>query len=416
MTEFRAPGEKDRAAIVALMKIAFNPARAWADELAPKMSLAGFLCSFDGPRLVAMARSYELSQWFGGRAVPMAGIAAVAASPEGRGAGRATELLRRLLRSERDRGAVISTLYPSRAAVYRRLGYEYSAMRLQYAAAISDLPAAPPPSRPAGPGVAIEVFGWDNLPDIVACYRRFAARTNGLVEMGTKEWWSQRVLREWAKDNARFVVARQGGEIRGYAAFTLETTEGWNFRLVCSHLVWETGEAARALLGYFRRFRGVGRGVAWWGAPNEPLGLLMETAADSFPPARVYRAMTRILDVRGALEARGYAWPAAAAGQATVAIEDDLFPENRGTFRIEAEGGRVRVTKSRPVNARSKSIGRKKVSATRPIPIGLFSAAYTGYLSADDLVRLGALAGDDPARVFLGALFAGPAPWLMDMF
>jgi predicted acetyltransferase len=50
------------------------------------------------------------------------------------------------------------------------------------------------------------------------------------------------------------------------------------------------------------------------------------------------------------------------------------------------------------------------------LPIGLFSALYTGFASAADLVVVGALDEDDERVPFLSALFAGPVPWMPDFF
>ena len=51
------------------------------------------LGAFDGDRLVGSALFHDMRQWWYGRAVPMAGVAAVMIAPEdrGRGVGRAVD-------------------------------------------------------------------------------------------------------------------------------------------------------------------------------------------------------------------------------------------------------------------------------------------------------------------------------------
>jgi predicted acetyltransferase len=110
--------------------------------------------------------------------------------------------------------------------------------------------------------------------------------------------------------------------------------------------------------------------------------------------------MTRLLDVPGAFEARGYP---AVDGSCVIAVDDPLFPENAGPFLVEANGGKVSVT---PTDD----------AARRPIPVGLLSALFTGNLSTGDLVRLGGADHDDPALPVLAPLFAGPPPWSPDFF
>jgi predicted acetyltransferase len=50
------------------------------------------------------------------------------------------------------------------------------------------------------------------------------------------------------------------------------------------------------------------------------------------------------------------------------------------------------------------------------LPIGLFSALYTGFASVGDLVLRGALDETDPRLPLLSALFSGPVPWMPDFF
>src|SRR5262245_5339035 len=68
---------------------------------------------FAGDRLTAMAAVLPFRQWFGGRSVPMGGVAAVAVRPEYRGAGCARRLLGSALAAMQGRGEVISALFPN---------------------------------------------------------------------------------------------------------------------------------------------------------------------------------------------------------------------------------------------------------------------------------------------------------------
>jgi predicted acetyltransferase len=117
-------------------------------------------------------------------------------------------------------------------------------------------------------------------------------------------------------------------------------------------------------------------------------------------PSWSYRWMLRLLDVRAALEGRGYP---PVAGEAAIAVEDGLFPENRGPWRIVAEGGKVDVAEAPGTHV-------------RPMPVGTLAAMYSGFLSPFDAVRLGLLDADDPAVPVLARLFAGPAPFMLDFF
>ena len=108
--------------------------------------------------------------------------------------------------------------------------------------------------------------------------------------------------------------------------------------------------------------------------------------------------MLRLLDVPAALEQRGYP---PVTDEAVIAVEDALFPENRGPWRVVADEGTVKVE-------------RAEGSGGRPITIGTLSSMFSGFLSPFDAVGLGLL-GEEHAPVF-ARLFAGPAPWMHDFF
>lgn len=394
MIEIRKPEEPDRQRVVDLMCVAFNAPPAWVRHIAPAMRLDRFLCAYENGRMIAMTQVYDMTQWFGGRPMTMAGIAAVATVPDRRGGGVTPQLLRAALANARASGAVLSTLYPSRAAFYRRMGYEYAGALTQYRVSLADLPA---PS-----GVAAEDFAGDDLEPIRSCYRAFAERQNGHIECVDDDFWRQRVLRRWNPDvPGRAVVVRGEAGFDGYATYQLEALpDTWGFRISCLHFVGRSEGALRSLLSYFQNFRGIGQTLSWWGPPNEPLGLLLGGGGETLQPSRTVRFMTRILDVARALEARGYLLMEASA---TFSVQDDLFEENCGAFRIEVHEGRARVARS-------------GASGVTPIPIGALSTLFAGYLMGDDLVRVGVLRAGDPSAELLTRLFAGTPPWMMDFF
>lgn len=74
---------------------------------------------------------YRAGQWFGGRRVPMVGIAAVAIDPPYRGRGCATALMREAVRAFAEEGFPIATLYPATQGIYRRAGFEQAGSRFE---------------------------------------------------------------------------------------------------------------------------------------------------------------------------------------------------------------------------------------------------------------------------------------------
>ena len=79
---------------------------------------------FDRDRLVAKLADREYHSWFGGAEVPTSGIAGVTVALEYRGRGAFAPLMAAALADARERGAAISTLFPSAPRIYRGFSYE----------------------------------------------------------------------------------------------------------------------------------------------------------------------------------------------------------------------------------------------------------------------------------------------------
>jgi predicted acetyltransferase len=392
--EFRQPTEDNQDEIRRLAVLAFNVPRSWVEH-GPPLRVDQCLCAFDGDRLVATSRDIPMVQWFGGRPLRSAGISGVATLPERRGTGIGDDLIRALLQRARDRGAVVTSLFPATVPFYRRLGYEYAGTWTVYESRLTDLPRAP---RDAG--VEVEEFRDDDLDAVRECYRRFAEEKTGLVEGEDADWWWNRIFVRWMKDvETRTVVVRGADGVEGYASFSLESRGQWKgFDLDCTHLVAVTGRAWRMLLGSLRRYRGVGHGIAWQGPPADPVGLVLEE--ESARIQKQFRYMSRLLDVESALRERGY--PQEVSGEVVLSIEDPLFEDNHGPFRLIVESGKASVERVDDAGA--------------VLPIGALSSLFSGYVSPRDLASVGAIEAPDASLDALSTLFAGPAPWLLDHF
>jgi predicted acetyltransferase len=412
MFEMRPAGEADREALASLLDLAFN-LRSNAEDI---QQLDRRLCAFDGQRPVASARVIDYDQWFGGQRAACAGIAGVAVLPEYRGRGVASALLRAVLREERASGHAISALYPTATALYRSLGYEFGGVRLQFRAPIPDLPARGDGSGGGGDGGDwgdVRQMEATDLDQVMNCFSRFASAHNGPVQSPDRDWWRDHVLAPKSeRDLPRAVVVPVGEGLAGYASYHLGP---WgpgglgedSYKAVCNHLVFEDARALRALLGYFRGFENSANELAWYGPPStSPVALAIGSNGFSMK-SDLTRWMTRVLDVPLALRSRGYP---RVSGEAVLVIDDKLFPGNAGPWLVQADAGRVSVE---PVDA--ATAGHQQ-GAGKPLPIGLFSALYTGFTSPADLVVVGALDEDDERVPFLSALFAGPVPWMPDFF
>jgi predicted acetyltransferase len=113
------------------------------------------------------------------------------------------------------------------------------------------------------------------------------------------------------------------------------------------------------------------------------------------------RWMLRVLDVERALGARGY--PDGLAREIAFEVSDDLLEKNRGRFTLAVDGGRGQVQRG------------GGGAAVRLDVCGL-AALFSGYLPAQELARAGMAEGPDEALAAATAAFAGPGPWLPEIF
>lgn len=394
--EIRVPVEDEREGVLQVLRVSLNFSAERVRHRGPKLPLDQFLCAFDDGRVVSAAAAAPFTQWFGGAELPMAGVWGVATLPEHRGAGLASELAGRLVGEGRERGALISTLYPATLRPYRRLGFEIAGTYTEHRVALDDLPGD-------AATLPVDEYRPEDLDGVRACYRRVARASTGPIDSNHSTWWPSRILEPRMPDDIfRAVVVRGRDGIEGYSSFTYDSAEGSfgvEFGIDCNHFVASTEAALRSLLAYFRGFRGLGKTLTWAGPPFDPAAMLL--AEQRLRPHWTFRWMSRLLDVPGALVARGYP---PVSGSAVIEVDDPLFPkENNGPWLLTAERGSVTVE-------RTEAFGGS------PIPIGILSAMFTGFLSPLEAMRLGWLDRDDPAVEVLERLFAGAPPWMQDFF
>ena len=389
------PGNEHRDELVELMRVAYNMSSASLAERAAWLPMEKMRCISDGSRLVAAAGARDFRQWFGGRELEMSGIWGVVTSPEHRSGGLATRAVTTLLEDARSKGQAISALYPATQRPYRGIGYELGGTMTRHEIALDDLPRGS-----SGPLPVEELDMERDLEGVRACYRASVSGHNGPIDSDENDWWPNRILGPWfSSDVQRAVVARGPGGIEGYASFTYGPATGaidFNYSVVCRHLVSSSLSGMASLLSYLRGFRGLGVALRFTGPPAAPLAILIEE--QRVLPIWTYRWMLRLLDVPAALIGRGYA-PVSAA--LDLVIEDGLFPENRGPWRVVVEDG---------VAAVEPGPGGEGA----PMSIGTLSSLYSGFLSAWDAAALGLI--EPSAAPALASVFGGPAPWMHDFF
>ncbi len=360
--------------------------RLWIERL----GAANFRVVRRDGRIAAGLGIVPMGHWLGGASVPTAGITAVGVAPEHRGGGVGIFMLRRLLEEAHAAGYPLSTLYPSTFAFYRRAGYERAGVRATY-----ELPlGALDPRAPArDPELTVGPVGEAEYGALREVYAETARRTAGNLDRPDFVWW--RILEPYGQ-TARAYQAVRGERAEGYVVFT-QTGREDPLRILDLRML--TRAAGERLLAFLAGHRSMVDCIVWsGGGATDPLVALLPEQRHK--QLLSFDWLLRIVDVRGALAARGY--PPGLDAELHLDVRDDLLPANNRRFVLTLSDGRGAV--------REGGEGRVRLD------IRGLAALYTGFQTPGELHFLGLL--DGPARdlALAGLVFAGPQPWVPDMF
>lgn len=343
-------------------------------------------------RIIAGFGFVRMGQWFNGARVPLVGLTAVGVVPEYRGSGIGSLMLRRALEELQAEGSPLSALYPATLPYYQRVGYERAGVRVTY-----ELPLEAIDVREQTLDlVPLEPGQYEALYRI---YEQRARRTAGNLDRPAWIW--QQKLEPKDRQAFRYLVARDGHS-EGYVVFT---QGGRSDPLTVLDVCVLTPEAGRRLLTLFAGYRSMVEHVIWSGGPFDPFVYLLgeQLTAGSRSRVRIIRAldwMLRIVDIAGALSMRGY--PPGLNAEVHLDIVDNLLPVNNGRFVLEVADGRGVV---RPGGQGRIRLGIRELAAL-----------YTGFMAPAELRTLGVVDASDEQLALAGVLFAGPRPWIADMF
>ncbi len=346
----------------------------------------------EGAGVPACLLRIPMGQYFGGRSVPMVGIAGVGVAPESRGRGLARELMAQTVREIASGGVALSCLYASTQALYRQSGYEQAGHRF-----VIRVPIA----RLAGLGKARSTRSIRDGDEegLRACYARFAPRFNGSLDRGGYIWSRIRKLRETTYHG--FCIDA-GDRIAGYL-YLAQVRDASNGRheVHLSDLVFDDADIGRQLLAFLADFETMGTDVVFYGGPLHPAQTLL--------PQQRYRVelkdywMLRVTDLRAALEARGYALGVDA--HLGLVVRDEIVPANAGEWTLRVQEGSGRLS-------RGIAPGVARISCD----IRGLAAMYSGLYAGADGELAGLLTGDARALSIARAVFAGGTPSMVDMF
>lgn len=349
-----------------------------------------------------------MGQFFGGRSVPMTGIAAVGVAPEARGRGVATVMMREAMKEIRASGIALSTLYPATQPLYRRVGYEQAGhrfeiripiVRLQADGVWGSRPGCQAGGTPAPQDLTVRAFTPADLDAVKALYREVGAEHDGHLDRGPYIWG--RIQNPRQGPASGFII--EHGASRKLEGFVFlrqdrQTPTSARHDVHISDWCAVTERAGRRLLAFAAEFGSMGEDLVCHSGPSLPLFMLLREQRLASSKRDYW--MVRITDLAAAVRARGH--PRGLRTEVHLHVTDDTLPENAGPWTLRVENG----------SATCERGGRGDIR----LDAGALASWYAGYLTLPVLRRLGRVQADDETLASAAGLFAGGTPSMPDMF
>lgn len=283
-------------------------------------------------RMAGALRIYRMRVHLWGRSYPAMGLGSVAVAPDFRRRGVGGRMCTEALRLARERGDVLSLLYPFRVSYYRRLGYTLVGELHQYRFAPDDL-------RSFSGGEDVAWGSADDEAEVREVYGRVAARSNGLIDREEGAW---AFLRDG--EQLVFLFRPDGARATGYLVARPKRRQD-GVELLVRELLAEDREAYEGLHGWLAAQGDQWKLVTYDALPSE--GFHRHLSHPRRPGTGVRRRlwfesagiirgpMLRILDVGRILA------DASVSEVTPLRIEDGQIPQNDGLWEAGDEPRRV---------------------------------------------------------------------------
>ena len=383
--ELRELGQEDHEQAFALGRLAFG-GDPQAPVPPPSPGRRNWGVFRDG-RLLAKASVLSYAQWWGGRPVPMGGVAGVAVHPDTRGRGTGSRLVRALMTAMREDGQPVSALFPTGPAIYRPVGWEVVGTLDETRLPVTHLRTVPAP-----PELVVRSATEQDAPVLTELWDEAGRAGAGQL---TRTGPCFPADEHPALEADVVSVAERDGAVTGYVSYDRGLGYGADAALLVWEMVARDGPTARALLHSLGTWESVVSTVRWRGSVDDLVLLLGRRVP---PPNESQPWMLRITDAPAAVAARGF--PPGVAAEASFELIDPDVPEHEGAWRLVVRDG-------------AGALERCDLTPGLPtLHVRGLALLYAGG-DAATLRRVGLLDGELPG---IDLAFTGPAPRLLDYF
>jgi len=337
------------------------------------------LCAFVDGNMVATFATIPFTMRLNGRGVRVGGVSSVGTLPEFRRRGIMRDLLNRAIGDMKERGQTIAVLWASQAAIYQRYHFSQATQGLRYTLDPRDIRFAVG-NRPRGH--CQRHSPEEGFPIVRQLYIDFVAPRTGYLHR-SRELWHNNTLAENPGDGPVHVAVYYDtqGQPRAYMVYTVRHERVADAarpqEMTIRDMAWLDQEAYLGLWEFVARHDLVGRVRVLHAPSDDPAQELFEEPRLLYPQP-VEGIWMRMVDVAGALEARGYT----TSGHLTLEVAgDERAPWNNGVFLLEASPEGARATRTQ---------GEAQVR----LHVKAMASLYSGFRSARELAGWGLLEGD----------------------
>lgn len=314
-----------------------------------------------GERVLGSGRIRLYQQVWGGRHLPMGGVAGVYVDPAARGRGVASLLGRALVQRMSELGDVVSCLYPTAPTLYRGVGYEFGGAQSRFTYSADALRAL----RSTAGGVGVRSASPDDADRFEALARAHQQQhqLSGPMLAPAQTWRTE------LADPAMIHYLADDGFVVYSLADGVLTVE---------HLVAQSPATAAALWSVVGSGSSAAPVVHAWLDPRDPVALTIGVLPDAAVHAMPW--MLRVIDLAGAVTARGFA--AGLTTSASLSVTDPDAPANTGTWTIAVSGGRGKAVLDRPSTVPTRTTHPQSSGHFRTAP-GSQTAQSSGHFRTD---------------------------------
>ncbi len=297
----------------------------------------------------------------GGGTVPTAGLTWVGVHQGHRRRGLLKAMMADHFARSRTRGEAVSTLYAAEPPIYQKFGYGLGTqdirMKINRKPDLREVPGSDDLA------VKLDTASIKDHGPILRAFQEKFTRPGSTTVVPDPLLRNLFSDTESAKDGGeplRFATVRDGEEVVAWALFRRkQDMEDWDPKGIVNIPAWgaHTAAASRRLWSVLTDLDLMASTHVWLIALDDPLRSLLLNERAQKPELRD-NTWLRILDLKAALEGRGYE----ADCDVVVDVTDAQIPENAGRWRIRVSGGEAAVTPATDASA-DLSVGIQELGA-----------------------------------------------------